>query len=135
VSTSLPQKRRPWLTVFFIAAVAFLSIAGVIRLTSAAFDDVCGNDSVVETISPNGQLKAVTFRRNCGATTDYSTHVSILPASRKLPNESGNVFVRNHEPALVVRWIDDQHLSISGGGASTSFKRLSEFKGVYITYE
>lgn len=98
-------------------------------------DDLCANDNLVEIVSPGGQLKAVTFRRNCGATTAYSTHVSILPVSRQLSNEAGNVFVQSREPNVVVRWLDDQHLNISGGGASNAFVHLKDFRGVRITYD
>src|SRR6478672_7407977 len=69
-------------------------------------------------VAPNGTLKAVTFRRDCGATTRYSVQVSILPAKKPLSNEGGNVFVASGEPSIVVRWIGDRHLSISGGGGS-----------------
>ena len=98
-------------------------------------DDLCANDNLAETVSPNGQLKAVTFRRDCGATTTYSTHVSILPVSRKLPNEAGNVFAQSREPMVIVRWFDDHHLSISGGGAGTAHLHLTDFRGVRITYD
>ena len=123
---------------------ALLVIAGVLLLAApvaallwffALPGDLCANDNLRESISPNGALKAVLFRRDCGATTSYSTQVSILPASHQLPNEAGNVFVVSGEPIVVVRWIDDQHLSISGGGASTAFVHLTDFRGVRITYD
>jgi hypothetical protein len=97
-------------------------------------DDLCGNDNLVETVSPNGHLKAVTFRRNCGATTAYSTQVSILPAPQQLPNKGGNIFAQVHEPIILVRWLDDSHLTISGGDAGTAF-HLTNFGGVLITYD
>lgn len=46
-----------------------------------AFSNPCGNDEVREFLSPNGRVKAVVFRRNCGATTSHSTHVSVLRAT------------------------------------------------------
>ena len=97
--------------------------------------DLCGNDIVAENVSPNGQLKAITFRRDCGATTSYSIQVSILPTARKLPNEGGNILVLKDDPALVVHWVDDHHLRISGGGASTSFLRLTDFHNIHIDYQ
>ncbi len=96
--------------------------------------DLCVNDNVLETVSPNARLKAVAFRRNCGATTDYSTHISILPAGDKLRNEGGNVFTANHELSLSVHWIDDEHLRVTGE-TRTHFLRLTEFRGVHISYE
>jgi Family of unknown function (DUF5412) len=119
----------------FVLGGLLLALGILIYSLFMGLDDLCGNDHLVETISPSGQLKAVAFRRDCGATTGYSTHVSILPASRKLPNEAGNVFVQDREPMIIVRWLDDQHLSISGGRAGTAFVHLSDFHGVRIDYE
>ena len=69
-----------------------------------------------------------------GATTSYSTGVSILPARHKLPNKSGNVFTADQEPSISVRWIDDRTLSISGD-TQTHYLHLTEFRGVRITYD
>jgi hypothetical protein len=113
-----------------------LAVGGVAGLVVFASPNLfeCDNDKVVETFSPNGQFKAVTFRRNCGATTSYSTHVSILPASSKLPNEAGNVFIAKHEPAITLRWIDDRHLSVTAEKESP-FLQVADFEGIRITYE
>ena len=98
-------------------------------------DELCANEIVTTETSPNGALKVILFRRDCGATTTYSTHVSMIPASSQLPNEPGNIFVQSGTPIVVVRWIDDHHLSISGGGASTAFEHRTKHAGVQITYD
>ena len=53
----------------------------------------CGNDLVREVRSPSGKMKAVVFERDCGATTGFSTQVSLLLSNKSLPNESGNLFI------------------------------------------
>ncbi len=65
---------------------------GCAFLVSKAFEDMCGNDIANVYPSPDGALKAVVFSRNCGATTGYSTQISVLPVSEQLPNKSGNIF-------------------------------------------
>jgi len=40
--------------------------------------DPCGNTIVEALPSPDGSHKAVVFVRNCGATTDFSTQMSVL---------------------------------------------------------
>jgi len=97
-------------------------------------DSLCENNNLRETLSPDGQFKAVIFCRDCGATTAVSAQVSILPAGRKLPNDGGNVFVANREPPIAVRWIDDHHLRISGD-TRTPYLHLAEFHGVHIIYD
>lgn len=124
-------------TLIVVAAGLCLAVGGIAIVVVVALpsgSDLCANDKVVEVLSPNGQRKAVSFRRNCGATTSYSTQVSILPAKTTLPNESGNIFVVDDEPMMTLRWINDQHLHISGAG-ETDFLRRMEFRGVQITYE
>ncbi len=131
------QSKRSWLRAFLIVAgLCVLAVGGVAVLVFFAFPSLggCDNDNLVETVSFNGQLKAVTFRRNCGATTSYSTHVSILPVSRKLRNEPGNVFTANHEPSITLHWSDDHHLSVTGE-TETQFLHLTEFRGVSIIYQ
>jgi hypothetical protein len=134
-SQAKPTRRRVLLVIGGVMLLALGSVALFIYFLFPSVDDLCANDNLVETVSPNGQLKAVTFRRDCGATTAYSTHVSILPVSHRLPNEAGNVFVQSREPIVVVWWLDDHHLSISGGGASTAFVHHTDFRGVRITYD
>jgi hypothetical protein len=93
----------------------------------------CSNEPVSEAISQDGKYKAVTFYRDCGATTDYSEQISILERAQPLPNDGGNIFVTSGKPTVVVKWIDANHLSISGSGATTSKKETS-FDGISITY-
>ena len=132
-SQAKPTKSR---TLLVIVGVSLIALPVAALLWFFAFpSDLCANDNLRETLSPNGALKAVLFRRDCGATTSYSTQLSILPASRKLPNEAGNVFVVGGEPSVVVRWLDDTHLNISVGLATTAFKHLSTFNGVQIHYD
>jgi hypothetical protein len=56
-----------------------------------ALKDMCGNETLAEFLSLDGAQKMVLFERSCGATTGFSTHVSLLRADAKLPNESGNL--------------------------------------------
>ena len=109
-------------------AILLLSLCG-------CMPDPCANAQISEAVSSDGKLKAVTFRRDCGATTKETAQVSILPAKKPLPNEAGNVFVAAGDPVIVVRWISGTHLSISGGGASGAFKAEKSFQGVEITYD
>ena len=57
------------------------------------YDAPCGNETLSVSVSPNGDYQAVSFRRNCGATTSSSIQVSVLPAGIELGNEPGNVMV------------------------------------------
>src|SRR5438094_9693848 len=72
----------------------------------------CGNELTSEIKSPDGKFKAVVFRRSCGATTGYSTQVSIIAANQKLPAEAGNVASALHEVKLTIRWLSSNQLQV-----------------------
>ncbi len=96
---------------------------------------LCANEPIATEVSPDGTLKAVLFRRNCGATTSYSTQLSIIPAKRSLPNEPGNIFVQRGEATVAIHWIDAHPLRVSGAGAGTASLQLADYRGIQITYE
>jgi hypothetical protein len=94
--------------------------------------DPCGNEVISEVPSPDRRLKAIVFERDCGATTDFSTQVSVMPSGQQFltratwlrSTASGNVFVAdtNHGeappgprggPDVQVRWLGPTRLSIS----------------------
>jgi hypothetical protein len=113
--------------------VVFFAVSGSLRWL--AFPNTCVNSILMEVLAPNRKLKAVLFSRDCGATTSFGTHVSIPPASSRLPDEGGSVVVVRDEPKMTIRWIDDRHLNISGSSAGAAFLRLPDFRGVRITYD
>jgi len=72
----------------------------------------CRNVSTSEEISPNGQLKAITFRRLCPEEHSITTHVSIIRAGESLPDGNGNVFAYDNEIAIRVSWLSDSRLAV-----------------------
>lgn len=71
----------------------FLCVAAVLYALDEMGDGMCGNTIIAERLSPGGEWKAVSFERNCGATTGFSTQVSVLGAREGLKNEGGNLLV------------------------------------------
>ena len=65
-----------------------------------------------EALSPNGRLKALTFRRLCPEQHSITTHVSILPSNEALPDGNGNVFTYDREIAIRVAWLNDEKLAV-----------------------
>jgi hypothetical protein len=72
----------------------------------------CRNVTTSGEVSPNGQLKAVTFRRLCPEEHSISTHVSIIRADQALPDGNGNVFGYDNEIAIRVSWLSDSRLAV-----------------------
>jgi hypothetical protein len=81
----------------WIGGVASLVIVAAWAFLSAMGDDMCANELIASVHSPDGTLTAVVFQRDCGATTGFSTQVSILSAAESLPNRAGNLFVADSD--------------------------------------
>jgi len=109
-------------------------------------DSMCGNHIVREYRSPNGRTKLTVFERDCGATTDFSTQASVLPAQTTLPHDSGNVLAidSNHGevapgegggPALGVRWVSDTQLVLYYCEGARVFRAEPKHESINIAYE
>ncbi len=78
----------------------------------------CGNEQVETIPSPTHKWSAVVFIRDCGATTGFSTQISILRTGDVLPNEGGNVLVLGDRSGRVttdkmrIAWRSDSHLEL-----------------------
>ncbi|MGQ0699213.1 MAG: hypothetical protein ACT4PZ_13330 [Panacagrimonas sp.] len=84
-----------------IAVIAlFLTLVIVARCGPDAYqiyvalkpENMCGVALGAESLSPSQKLRAVIYQFDCGATTPFTTQVSILNPGEVLPYSSGNVF-------------------------------------------
>jgi hypothetical protein len=75
-----------------VALLALLVAGGVWYAASSLLAGLCGSTEITRLTAPDGRHDAVLFEHNCGATTDFATHVSILPAGAPLGDTAGNVF-------------------------------------------
>jgi hypothetical protein len=82
----------------------------------------CRNQILQDLPSPDGRRHAVVFARDCGATTGFSTQLSILTAARTVSG-GGNVFVVDSDhgkgdpgpgggPAVTIRWLDRRTIEV-----------------------
>jgi hypothetical protein len=116
-----------WFASGLLAGIALtvFSAWGFGKALEVAFNSVemCGHQIVRHRLSPDGSLNAVTFEFDCGATTGFSTHISIIPAHADLPNEAGNAFTTWDRDGVVplgswggpithLRWINDRKVEI-----------------------
>jgi hypothetical protein len=105
---------------------ASLCLALLAVALSWMFRDLCGNDLISEAWNPKRTLKAIVFRRSCGATTGYSYHVSVVnPWDKLTNNEVGTVF-RTDEEGVTVNWEGDSVLRIVHPTASAVFHSVGQ---------
>ena len=109
-----------------------LAVAIVSRFVPPLYS--CVNEIRAEIPSPSGEHRAVVFRRNCGATTAFSTHVSVVPSSETLPDQGGNLLVLDGEPDVEATWTRPEHLEVSYPRSSEVFYASGEARGVTATH-
>ena len=96
--------------------------------------DMCGNEISQTTISPSGELKAVAFNRNCGATTGNNTQISIISAHRPLPDDSGNLFIMDAEAIVRMTWSSENSLKVELSHFGRVVKKLDSVSGVSAAF-
>jgi|GEM_PF-5723211 hypothetical protein len=96
------------------------SFAAVIAMAVLVFPDVaassCGNKFYQSVRSPNDALQAVIFERQCGNSTEFSTHMVILPVGAALRDDmAGDVLISSrlpHENQLAMSWLGSNTLVV-----------------------
>ncbi len=116
-----------------------------VTLTGCSLDMPCRNRSLSAVTAPDGGARAITFERSCGATTDFSTQVSLLRAGQDT-TEAGNVFVADADhgnaprgpgggPKVSVEWHGSDTLLIRHHPRARVFRSEGAIGGVTIRYE
>jgi hypothetical protein len=126
---------------FLSVTLIILCLCGYLFF-QALGNGLCGTEIFQEVYSPDNEYKAVVFQRDCGATTGFTTQISILKPSKDLPNQLGNVLVMDGHPDwtnVQVRWDTNRSVSVS---YSESYRVISQkekywyfLSSVDITYE
>ncbi|WP_442603123.1 hypothetical protein [Paenibacillus sp. KN14-4R] len=117
---------------------SILLVIGIIFTYSFKFGSeivsgLCGNTIINKVEQPrNGLYEAVYFKRDCGATTGDSFHLSLIKHGSELENDRGNIFISNSEFQLI--WQEPKNIVVIGGSGE-NFKKTSKFKGIEITYK
>jgi hypothetical protein len=107
--------------------------------------DPCDNSTISTVSAPVGDLKASLFQRDCGATTGFSSQVSVLDAN-DAPTEGGNAFVADTDngvakaaswggPWVELEWLGPQRLIIRYDAKARVFKQNKNVSGVSISYQ
>ncbi len=97
----------------------------------------CANTIFETSSSPGGTHQVVVFQRDCGATTGFSTQVSILDAGISLPDGVGNVYIASGHPKdsqLEITWPTNSKLIIKNADPAAS-KTEAKIGSIEIAYE
>jgi hypothetical protein len=130
-----------------LGGILFLAAVGGGRpLLRAALNAGCGNQLLRSVPAPDGRVQAVIFSRSCGATTGFSTQVSLIPSKKSLANESGNVLTADSDhgrapsgegggPQIAIVWEAPDRLVIRHHPAARLFHQARRVGDVTVRYE
>ena len=134
-----------WKKILVGIFAIFLLCIGALYLFVQSLPDLCSNVVLDEYPSPNNSLKVVTFQRDCGATTGFSTQISIIPTGSTLKNEGGNIFSANTNhgsapagpgggPEVQINWLSDSHFRIQHHKLVRTLRAEKKAEGVKVEY-
>jgi len=122
-----------------------LSPVVLVLAMNAGCSDGCGNTIVTSKEAPDARHAAVLFQRNCGATTGFSTQISVLNAGKQ-PTGSGNAFNADDDhgaaqaapwggPWAELVWLSPSRLLVRYDAMARVFQRSEAVSGVQISFE
>jgi len=100
---------------------------------------LCANQDLYERVSPDGHWKYVSFERNCGAAAADNLEISILPVSKKLPDDGGNAFIADYNHGATTytpkaQWLSARQLQITYSGKARVYKKEHKVGPIDISY-
>lgn len=122
--------------------IAALTCAAVFM---SGCSDLCSNQAVRRVDSPDGRHSAILLERDCGATTSFSTQISVAQVGEQ-PSGRGNVFIAddNHGAAVTghwggpwaeVKWLAPNHILVRYAAKSRIFRQTEKIDGIVVSYE
>jgi len=97
---------------------------------------MCGNTIIQTSTSPNQKYKLVLYQRDCGATTGFSSQISLLDIDEKLDleDDSGNIYIADGYPDnFKIIWISNNSVIIKRPQEKT-YKMKSKVNNISFKY-
>ena len=96
----------------------------------------CDDEVQSESVSPDRALAATSFVRNCGATTDFSTIVSVHRPGDTYRDENTFVFVARGRERVELKWNAPKKLQIHCKACEREniFKKVTALGDIDIDY-
>ena len=137
--------RVPRDLLIVVGSIAFIGLLSYGSMLLVFYPATCSNSVISKSVAPDGKMTAISFQRNCGATTDFATLVSLLKNGEDLNDDDAIVFVAdtNHGaapdnssggPTVVTRWTSSRTLVVSYNSLARVFDHKTKFGPVSIEY-
>lgn len=114
------MKNKTKFSLIITLSILGLYIAGK-YVINQIFGNMCENRLIEMWPSPKENKTAYIFERDCGATTGYSYHLSLLDSDEELPNSGGNTFVS--DSLFEVEWVTNNNLHVRYNQFAETFEK------------
>jgi len=127
-------------------AILLIAVGTVAYLGVTALDrGMCGTSVTRRVASPNGRLEAVVFERDCGATTDFGTGVSLVKTGAGIGDQGANLFAADGDHGrapldsgnvirISVHWVGSDSLVLRFDRRARVFQQQPRALGVRVSY-
>jgi hypothetical protein len=97
--------------------------------------DPCETEVVKTLPSPNGDRNLIVFHRDCGATTDFNTQISLLPSGQRFSFDKFPAFFSvGGSYDLKVNWLSNDEIQITVPKAERVYRRDRSPRGAVVVY-
>jgi hypothetical protein len=134
--------------VLGLFTLAIATFGGCIVLLDHLFSDMCATTIIDQVASPSGKLKAVIFQFDCGATSDFNSHVAIVPGNKDTTEKDAlpsSFFAadrdhgrapegKEHGPEVRLSWLSDSRMEIQHHELARIIRAEKSSKGVAVDY-
>lgn len=117
-----------------------------------SFSNLCAETLISGSPSPNKKIKVVVFQIDCGATTGFNTHVSIIPINNSPLKKSKDFFKpkvffsadtdhgkapskKKQGPEIKLHWKSDTNLEVKSHINARVFHSEKSSSGVTVKYK
>lgn len=105
----------------------------------------CSSSEISRLVSPDGQRDAVLFERDCGATTGFSSQVSVVGRGEAVRGRGGNALVADTDhgaapagpwggPVVEMTWTGDDQLILRYSAAARVVASPAAAGGVVVVH-
>jgi hypothetical protein len=118
-----------------LGLVAYAGIYAALNPDAVGRKLLCGDEEYRRVLSPDGIRVAIVFERNCGATTDFATGVSIARtgfAGLLSDPHDGFVWVNGQVRSILPVWTDSKTLKVPM--VPQPWSRRGAVDGILIVY-
>jgi hypothetical protein len=120
--------------ILALGCVAIIAAIAYTLLVELSLSPTCDLSELDARQSPDGKHVASIFRKDCGATTDYVTGVTLRRADQSLADVSADaVLIANGIVPVVVRWIAGDMLVIEVPASTPIFSNKDKWRDIKVT--